>query len=42
MFHRTDLISMAAGLLVATAAMAQAQAPADAPAGSTGLCRDGT
>ncbi len=40
MFRRIDLVSLAAGLLIATAAMAQA--PAGAPEGSTGLCRDGT
>jgi hypothetical protein len=35
-------ISLIAGLLIATAGVAQAPAPAGAPAGSTGLCRDGS
>jgi len=33
-------ISLIAGLLIATAGIAQT--PASAPAGSTGLCRDGS
>src|SRR5580692_516636 len=39
---RIGSISLIAGLLIATAGVAQAPAPAGAPAGSTGLCRDGS
>ena len=40
MFTRIKLISLVAGALMA--AVAVAQTPASAPAGSTGLCRDGS
>jgi Protein of unknown function (DUF3761) len=40
MFHSKKLISLLAGLLMA--AVAIAQAPSSAPAGSTGMCRDGS
>jgi hypothetical protein len=40
MFHSKKLISLLAGLLMA--AVAIAQAPSGAPAGSTGMCRDGS
>ncbi len=40
MFRSIKLISLMAGVLIATASIAQA--PAGAPAGSTGLCRAGS
>jgi|SRR5450631_1440980 len=40
MFHSKKLISLLAGLLMT--AVAIAQAPSSAPAGSTGMCRDGS
>ena len=40
MLHSTKLISFLASVLMAATAIAQA--PAAAPAGSTGLCRDGS
>lgn len=40
MLHNTKIISLLASVLLAATAMAQA--PAAAPAGSTGLCRDGS
>ena len=40
MLHSVKLISVVASVLIAAAAVAQA--PASAPAGSTGLCRDGS
>jgi hypothetical protein len=42
MLHRTRLFSLAAGVMTAAVAMAQATPPADAPSGATGLCKDGT
>jgi len=40
MLHKTGSITLIVGLLFAAASMAQT--PAGAPAGSTGLCRDGS
>lgn len=40
MLHNTKIISLLAGVLLTATAIAQA--PAAAPAGSTGLCRDGS
>ncbi len=40
MFHSVKLLAVLTGMLIATAGFAQA--PAAAPAGSTGLCRDGS
>ena len=40
MLNRLKIVSLLTGLLLAGAAVAQA--PASAPAGSTGLCRDGS
>lgn len=40
MFRSIKVISLVAGLSVAGVAMAQT--PAAAPAGSTGMCRDGS
>ena len=42
MIRSIKLMSVCAGALMVGVALAQAQAPASAPAGSTGLCRDGT
>ena len=40
MFTRIKMISLVAGVLISAAVVAQT--PASAPAGSTGLCRDGS
>lgn len=42
MLHGTKFFSLAAGVLSTAVAMAQATPPAGAPAGATGLCKDGT
>jgi hypothetical protein len=42
MLHGTRFISLVAGVLSTAVAMAQATPPAGAPAGATGLCKDGT
>jgi hypothetical protein len=42
MFRGMKLISATASVLIATVSVCAAQAPAAAPAGSTGLCRDGS
>jgi hypothetical protein len=42
MFHGTRFIALCAGVLGAAVAMAQATPPAAAPAGATGLCKDGS
>jgi hypothetical protein len=42
MLHGTKFISVLAGVLITAVAMAQATPPVGAPAGATGLCKDGT